>query len=92
MNRSTIGISNWIVNWIIRIFILGVVTAASTAIHACRSLRPYEKEHLLKPAMDDGRVGALEPSYAKSTASQFEKLAAGSAQGGGGSSCPTCGL
>jgi len=88
MNRSISGISNWIM----RIFILGVVATASTAIHACRSLRPYEKEHLLKPAMDDGRVGALEPSYAKSSASQFEKLAAGSAQGGGGSSCPTCGL
>ncbi len=78
--------------WILRVCVMSIVTVASTAIQACRSLRPYEKEHLLKPAMDDGRVGALEPAFAKSSASQFEKLAAGSTQGGGGSSCPTCGI
>jgi hypothetical protein len=76
----------------IRLLVMGIVAIASTAIQACRSLRPYEKEHLLKPSMDDSRVGSLEPAYAKSAASQFEKLATGSAQGGGGSSCPTCGI
>lgn len=59
---------------------------------SCRSLRPYEKEHLLKPSMDDARVGLLEPVFAKSSVSRLEKLADGSASGGGGSSCPTCGI
>jgi hypothetical protein len=59
---------------------------------ACRTLRPYEKEHLLKPSMDDARLQSLDPVYARSAAAQFERLAAGSAAGGGGSSCPTCGI
>lgn len=78
--------------FLIRMIIMVLVTIASTAIQACRSLRPYEKEHLLKPAMDDARATMLEPVYAKSSAAQFEKLAAGAGQGGGGSSCPTCGI
>ncbi|MEY4631009.1 MAG: hypothetical protein RIQ81_1129 [Pseudomonadota bacterium] len=61
-------------------------------LSGCRTLKPYEKEHLLKPAMDDARLQSLEPVYARSTAAQFEKLAAGAAAGGGGSSCPTCGI
>jgi len=72
--------------------VTGLLAMATMALEACRTLRPYEKEHLLKPSMDDARIESLEPSYAKSTAAQFEKLAAGTAQGGGGSSCPTCGI
>lgn len=66
-----------------------VFSASSTA---CRTLRPYEKEHLLKPSMDDARLQSLEPVFARSATAQFERLAAGSAAGGGGSSCPTCGI
>ena len=74
-------------------FLLVVVAACLFAgLTSCRSLRPYEKEHLLKPAMDDGRISALEPTFAKSTVAQFEKLASGAGSGGGGSSCPTCGI
>ncbi len=78
--------------WLIRMTVTGLIAAATMALEACRTLRPYEKEHLLKPAMDDARIGALEPAFAKASAAQFEKLAAGTAQGGGGSSCPTCGI
>lgn len=74
-------------------FLLVVVAGwLFTGLTSCRSLRPYEKEHLLKPAMDDGRISALEPTFAKSTVAQFEKLASGAGSGGGGSSCPTCGI
>ena len=82
--------SQW--TWLTRMIVTGLLAMATMALEACRTLRPYEKEHLLKPSMDDARIGSLEPSYAKSTAAQFEKLAAGTAQGGGGSSCPTCGI
>jgi len=78
--------------WLTRMIVASAIAMATTALEACRTLRPYEKEHLLKPSMDDARIGSLEPAYAKSTAAQFEKLAAGTAQGGGGSSCPTCGI
>lgn len=74
-------------------FLLVVVAGWLFAgLTSCRSLRPYEKEHLLKPAMDDGRISALEPTFAKSTVAQFEKLGSGAGSGGGGSSCPTCGI
>ena len=82
--------SQW--TWLTRMIVTGLLAMATMALEACRTLRPYEKEHLLKPSMDDARIGSLEPVYAKSTAAQFEKLAAGTAQGGGGSSCPTCGI
>jgi len=78
--------------WLTRMIVSALIAIATTALEACRTLRPYEKEHLLKPAMDDARIGSLEPAYAKAAAAQFEKLAAGTAQGGGGSSCPTCGI
>lgn len=71
---------------------LAGLMAVAAGLAGCRTLKPYEKEHLLKPAMDDARLPSLEPVYARATAAQFEKLAAGVAGGGGGSSCPTCGI
>lgn len=71
-------------------FVFAIAIAMSSI--SCRALRPYEKEHLLKPSMDDARISILEPVFAKSAAAKFEKLADGSTSAGGGSSCPTCGI
>ena len=55
----------------------------------CRTIKPYEKEYLLHPTMDDARVERLSAPYGKSIRPN-ERLA--SAAGGGSSySCPTCG-
>ena len=84
-------IANQVV-WLARLVLTGSMAFAAFGIQACRSLRPYEKEHLLKPAMDDSRIEGLEPNYAKAAAAQFERMGSGANQGGGGSSCPTCGI
>lgn len=55
----------------------------------CRTIRPFEKEYLLHPTMDDARVESLSGSYGK-TMRPSERLAA-SGGGGGSSACPTCG-
>ena len=56
---------------------------------SCRSIKPYEKEYLLHPVMDDARVERLSAPYGKSRR-PIERLA--NAGGSGGStSCPTCG-
>lgn len=60
------------------------------ALVGCETIKPYEKEFLLNPLMDDAGVASLTSSMMSSAATGFEKLATGSA-GTGGSSCPTCG-
>lgn len=57
----------------------------------CETLKPYEKEYLLNPVMDDAGVAALQPALMSSASAGFEKLAAGAPGSAGGSSCPTCG-
>ncbi len=69
-----------------RICLLMIVVALA----ACETIKPYEKEFLLSPIMDDAGVSALTPSMMSSASAGFEKLAQGAA-GTGGSSCPTCG-
>lgn len=54
----------------------------------CRTIKPYEKEYLLHPTMDDARVERLSAPYGKSIRPN-ERLA--SAGGGSSYSCPTCG-
>jgi hypothetical protein len=64
------------------LFVLSLATS-------CRTIKPYEKEYLLHPTMDDARVERLSAPYGKSIRPN-ERLA--SAAGGGSSySCPTCG-
>jgi hypothetical protein len=57
---------------------------------ACTTIKPYEKEYLLNPLMDDGRTADLTPAMPSVGTSTHEKFATG-AGGGAGSSCPTCG-
>ena len=62
----------------------------SQLLLGCSTIKPYEKQHLLHPLMDDGKVARLSSDFANSTAgAQQRKL-----NGGGSvssSSCPTCG-
>ncbi len=63
---------------------------ATLALSGCETIKPYEKEFLLSPLMDDAGVAGMSSSMMSSQTTGFEKLAAG-ATGAGGSSCPTCG-
>ena len=60
------------------------------ALAGCETIKPYEKEFLLSPLMDDAGVQSLTPSMMVSASGAYEKLSTGSS-GSGGSSCPTCG-
>lgn len=69
-----------------RIFFIVTALVAS----GCTPLKPYEKEFLLDPTMDDKAAAALAPDTMNAASGNFEKLASG-ASGGGATSCPTCG-
>ena len=56
----------------------------------CETVKPYEKEYLLDPLMDDGGIARLKSDMRATSSAQKERLAAG-ATASGGSSCPTCG-
>ena len=57
---------------------------------ACKTIKPYEKEYLLNPLMDDQVSTSLTPIMPSAGTTSFEKFATG-LSGGAGSSCPTCG-
>jgi len=56
----------------------------------CKSVRPYEKEWLLSPLMDDAALQDLDPRLARDGILRFERLA-GVTGSTAGSACPTCG-
>jgi len=60
-----------------------------SAASSCRVIKPYEKEYLLHPIMDDARVERLSAPYGKSRR-PLERLA-GAGGSSGSTSCPTCG-
>lgn len=64
---------------------------ASACLQGCETVKPYEKEYLLSPAMDDATLWRLDASIMTSAAQAYEKLGKGGPGAGGGSSCPTCG-
>jgi hypothetical protein len=57
---------------------------------ACTTLKPYEKEFLLDPTMDDAALSPLKPELMSAASGAFEKLSQ-AASGPGATSCPTCG-
>ncbi len=57
----------------------------------CVSVKPYEKEYLLNPVMDDKSVSALNSNFANSICGENEKLSSSAPSSGSTSSCPTCG-
>ena len=56
----------------------------------CVSVKPYEKQYLVDPTMDEVRFQSLESTFGKSVCQENEKLGEG-ASGGAATSCPTCG-
>lgn len=67
------------------------VMIALALVNACKTIKPYEKEYLLSPLMDDGAIARTDNKFGRESCGAFEKLAA--AGGGGGvSACPTCGI
>ncbi len=63
-------------------------TTALTSLLGCRSIKPYEKEYLVHPTMDDASVERLKGPYGQSRRTR-EKLSASGSQSS--TSCPTCG-
>lgn len=56
---------------------------------ACSVVKPYEKEYLLNPLMDDASVAKLQGGYVSKTHPNERLAAAGGSSGS--TSCPTCG-
>ena len=71
-----------------RLAILALILGTATA--GCRTLKPYEKEYLLSPVMDDKELATLGTDSMPKMFSKFERLSAGGA-GSAGTSCLTCG-
>lgn len=61
----------------------------ASVFSSCSTLKPYEKEYLLHPVMDDAATSKLEGSYSSKTRPR-ERLAAFGVSAGS-TSCPTCG-
>jgi len=59
-------------------------------LSSCRAIKPYEKEYLVHPIMDEGRVARLSAPYGQSVRPK-ERLGLAGAGGGVSTSCPTCG-
>ena len=66
------------------------LAVVAVALTACKTIRPYEKEYLLGPLMDDAALPALDARFARDGLQRFERLA-GTGGGSAGSACPTCG-
>lgn len=69
---------------------LFIVAGCLYCFAGCRSIKPYEKEYLLHPLMDDARVERLSAPYGKAVKPN-ERLTIAGATGGSSTSCPTCG-
>lgn len=67
-----------------------IMSIAILALSGCHTIKPYEKEFLLNPVMDDAVISALTPEMLGSKCQDIEKLSA-AGPGGASSSCPTCG-
>jgi hypothetical protein len=67
------------------------VALTGSAASGCTTLKPYEKEYLLNPAMDDDAVQALSSPLAISASATHEKLGQQGGAGAGATACPTCG-
>ena len=70
---------------------IAILLLTAVGLAGCGTLKPYEKEYLLSPIMDDDGVTKLSANFMSSASGDFEKLAQGAPGGAGGSSCPTCG-
>lgn len=77
----------------LRLSRVAIIVVGATAFMAagCETVKPYEKEHLLDPLMDDAALEVVKPGLMASACGDFEKLATASGGSSEGTSCPTCG-
>jgi hypothetical protein len=67
------------------------IALGTTLVSGCATVKPYEKEFLLNPVMDDAAVAKTGAGLMTSAASGKERLATAGGASAGGTSCPTCG-
>jgi hypothetical protein len=61
-------------------------------VSACIGVKPYEKEFLLHPLMDDSELQSIQPSDFRALyVGDVERLSNSGSVGQGASACPTCG-
>ncbi len=68
---------------------LVMIITSLVVFFGCAVVKPYEKEYLLNPLMDDQSISKLEGSYNVKTRPKERLAAAGVSSGS--TSCPTCG-
>lgn len=74
---------------LLRIVFLGILSGA--LLQGCVGVKPYEKEYLLHPLMDDKEVQAVTSDFPTTCASSFERLSMSGVGSASSTSCPTCG-
>lgn len=57
----------------------------------CATIKPYEKEYLLHPFMDDAALAPLTFDFSQKNCGRYERLSSLGGTASGGTSCPTCG-
>ena len=70
--------------------ILSVLVVAVSAA-GCQTIKPWEKEYLLHPLMDDSALTQLQSPFRAAATGSFEKLASAGGGSSTGAACPTCG-
>lgn len=66
-----------------------VIVVMQYGLVSCAAIKPYEKEYLIHPLMEDDTIARLEGIYTTKT-KPLERLASSGA-GAASTSCPTCG-
>jgi hypothetical protein len=67
-----------------------VVLILGLLLGGCATIKPYEKEYLLNPVMDDGQLARMQSSLLQASQGRYEKLGS-TGNASAGTSCPTCG-
>lgn len=68
-----------------------IVLSMSLVLANCVGVKPYEKEYLLSPLMDEAELQSLNSDFRGLCVAPFERLSGSGVGGAAGSSCPTCG-
>lgn len=68
-----------------------IIILLATGLAGCEAIRPYEKEFLLHPLMDDAVTARLKSPLMATGAGRHERFAQGGGASAEGKACPTCG-
>ena len=71
--------------------ILLFIVLGAVSLTSCKSIKPYEKEYLLSPLMDDGALSSFDSEFKVGALARYERVSSGAPSAGGATSCPTCG-